>query len=89
MDDRETVILDSIAEAQLTDKGSKRRREERDMDVLADLLLRHKAVEQDTEEGRPHIEEVKTVEAMRHNEHIAREDGRVRLGTTDINDKVG
>ena len=59
------------------------------MDVFADRLLHDDAVQDNAEEGGPHIEEIQAVEAMGHDEHVTRQNGGVGLGTAQKDDQIG
>ena len=82
-------ISEGVSETQLAHEGSQRGREKCDMNVLADLSFSDVTVKKYTDQGRPHIEEVQTVEAMCNHKHISREYRSISLCFAEINDKVG
>ena len=58
------------------------------MNVIAIACFGQLAINEHADEGRPHIEEVKTVKAVGNNEHITREGGGGRLYAADLNDDI-
>ena len=82
------LLAEGVAEDEIADEGTERRGEKRDVDVIAVAGLGQLAVNEDADEGRPHIEKVETIEAMRHDEHIARKGGGGRFHAADLNDDI-
>ena len=82
------LLTEGVAEDNIADEGTQRRGEKRDVDVIAVAGLGQLTVNEDADEGRPHIEKVETLEAMRHDEHITREGGGGRFYVADLNDDV-
>lgn len=58
------------------------------MYVLAKGRLADKAEKQYAKQGRPHIEEIQTVEAVGDHQHVSRKGGGGRFGAADENDEV-
>ncbi len=83
------VVAHGITEKHLADEGRKRRGEKRDVNVCRDLFLHNGAVEQNADEGRPHIKKIQPVKAVRDDEHIARERRGVGVYLANVYDGVG
>ena len=56
--------------------------------MIAEALLRDETVDENAEEGRPHIEKIKTVEAVGNYQHISRQGGCVGFYTAYKNYEV-
>ena len=85
LDRTEIELTDGIAEQKVADKRSERGREHGDMQVFADGRFSDQAVDQNADEGRPHIQKIKSVKTVRDNENVRREGFCVgfRLGDED------
>ncbi len=82
------VVAHGITEKHLADKGRKGGGEKRDVNVFRDLFLHNGAVEQNTDEGRPHIQKIQPVKAVRDDEHIAREGRGIGVYLANVYDGV-
>ena len=58
------------------------------MQVFAHGMLRDEAIDENADEGRPHIEDVQTVKAVRDDEDIRRKGRGIRLRLADKNDQI-
>ena len=56
--------------------------------MLGNSLLHNLTEYEHAEEGRPHIEKVKSIEAMSDHQHISCQDRRVRLCAADVDHKI-
>ena len=82
------VPADRVAEKHLADEGGKGGREKGDVNVFGNLFLHNGAVQQNADEGRPHIEKIKSVKAVRDDEHISRKRRGVGAHPANENDGV-
>lgn len=73
LDCSEVKLSDGIAEQKVADEGRKRGRKHGDVQIFADGMLCDQAVDQNADEGRPHIQKIKTVKAVRDDEQVCRE----------------
>ena len=86
---RRVIFTNGISEAQLTDEGRQSGGKKGNMNILADLFFHDAAIKKNTEEGRPHIQKIQTVEAMGNDEHITGKNGGVGLSSADVDDQIG
>ena len=69
----EVELSDGITEEQVADEGGERGREHGDVQIFADGFFCDQAVDQNADEGRPHIQKIEAVKAVRNDENICRE----------------
>ena len=65
-------LTDSIAKQKVADEWRKCGREHSDMQIFTDRMFCDQAVDQNADEGRPHIQKIKSVKTMRNDEKICR-----------------
>ena len=82
------VAAERIAEQKVADERAERRGKERNVNVFTERLFRDEAIEQNADKGRPHIDKIESVKAMRDDEHIARKGGGRGFHTAEQNDGV-
>ena len=73
LDRTEIKLTDSIAEQKVTDERSERGGEHGNMQIFANGRFSDQTVDQNADEGRPHIQKIESVEAMCDDENIRRE----------------
>lgn len=72
-DRSEMELSDGIAEQEVADEGRERGRKHGDVQIFADGMLCDQTVDQNADEGRPHIQKIESVKAVRDDEEICRE----------------
>ena len=70
LDRTEMKLTDGIAEQKVADERRERGREHGDMQIFTDRRFSDQTVNKDTDEGRPHIQKIKSVKAMCDDENI-------------------
>ena len=70
LDRTEIELTDGIAEQKVADERSERGGEHGDMQIFADGSFSDQTVDQNADEGRPHIQKVESVKAMCDDENI-------------------
>lgn len=88
LDHTQVKLTDGIAEQKVTDERSEGGREHGDMQIFADGGFSDQTVDQNTDEGRPHIQKVKSVKAVCDDENIRREGFRVCLCLGDEDHQI-
>ena len=73
LDRSEVELSDGVTEKQVADEGCERGGEHGDVQIFADGVLGDQAIDQNAYEGRPHIQKIKSVKAVRNDENICRE----------------
>lgn len=73
LDCSEVELTDGVTEEQVADEGRKRGGEHGDVQIFADGGLGDQTIDQNAYEGRPHIQKIKSVKAVRDDENICRE----------------
>ena len=77
-----------IAEQKIADKGRKCRGEHCHVQIFAQGILCGKAVNDNADKGRPHIDKIKSVKAMGNNKNVRRKGGRRCARATDENKQI-
>ena len=57
------------------------------MQIFSEIVFGNQAVHRNSDKGRPHVYEIKTVKAMRYNEHKRREGSRACACSADKQDE--
>ena len=85
LDRTEMKLTNGITEQKVADERRERGREHGDVQIFTDGCFADQTVDQNADEGRPHIQKVESVKAMRDDEDIRREGFCVgfRLGDED------
>lgn len=73
LDRSEVELSDGIAEQKVADEGRERGRKHGNVQIFADGVLCDQAVDQNADEGRPHIQKIEPVKAVRDDEQVCGE----------------
>ena len=88
LDRTEMKLTDGIAEQKVADERSERGGEHGDMQIFANGCFSDPTVDQNADEGRPHIQKVESVKAMRDDKNIRSEGFCVGLGFGDEDHQI-
>ena len=79
---------DGITEKEVADERGKRRGKHRNMKIFSNGMFCDITIDENADKGRPHIEKVQTVKAMRDNEQISGERGGIGFCFADKDEEI-